>query len=205
MKQKLYLITLLMAMFSVPVSGQDFEKLENAFASSYEYETAGDYNKAVESLKSIYSGESYEINLRLGWLNYLIGNFTESAAFYQKAIELKPYSVEAKFGYVYPASAQGNWGIVKSQYFKILEIDPMNTTANYRLGMILYSAADYHSALKHFEKVVNQYPFDYDSTIMYAWTNYQLGKLREAEVLFKKTLLIKPGDESATEGLSLVK
>lgn len=205
MKSRVCLSVLFLMVFLAGSRAQDFTRLEQAFAKSYELEDNGEYTKAVESLKTVYNEDSYEVNLRLGWLSYLLGNFTESSAYYQKAIALKPYSVEAKFGYVYPASAQGNWGIVKSQYFKILEIDPMNTLANYRLGMIFYSAEDYNTALKYFEKVVNQYPFDYDSTIMYAWTNYQLGKLREAEVLFKKALLMKPGDESASEGLNLVR
>ncbi len=205
MKSRSILMILFIAAIALQAHSQDFSKLEEAFSKSYTYENDGDYTKAVDALKSVYSEDSYEINLRLGWLTYQLGNFTESAAYYQKAIALKPYSVEARFGYVYPVSAQGNWGIVKAQYFKILEIDEMNTLANYRLGMIFYGAEDYATALKYFEKVVNQYPFDYDSTIMYAWTYYKLGKLREAEVLFKKALLMKPGDESANEGLKLVK
>jgi hypothetical protein len=39
---------------------------------------------------------------------------------------------------------------------------------------------------------------------MFAWTHFKLGKLREAEVLFKKALLMRPGDESAREGLQLL-
>jgi Flp pilus assembly protein TadD len=49
------------------------------------------------------------------------------------------------------------------------------------------------------------YPFDYDNLVLYAWTNYQLGKLREAKVLFNKVLLNKPNDASAKEGLGLIK
>jgi len=40
---------------------------------------------------------------------------------------------------------------------------------------------------------------------MLAWTNFKLGKFREAKVLFSKALLIQPGDESALEGLGLIK
>lgn len=198
-------ISLMIAFIASQAMTQDFNKTLGAFEKSYELEDAGEYTKAVEQLKTVYKEDSYEINLRLGWLSYQLGNFIESAAYYQKAISLKPYSLEARFGYVYPASAMGNWGIVKTQYLKILDIDPMNSVANYRLGMIFYSAEDYSTALKYFEKVVNQYPFDYDGTIMYAWTYYKLGKLREAEILFKTALLMKPGDESANEGLNLLK
>ena len=53
--------------------------------------------------------------------------------------------------------------------------------------------------------MINLYPFDYDSLLLYARTNYQLGKLREAQVMFNKVLLNKPKDVSALEGLSLIK
>jgi tetratricopeptide (TPR) repeat protein len=187
------------------VSAQDFEPIRKAFSSSYDLENNGDYAAAIKILKEVYAEDSYEINLRLGWLNYSNGNFTESSAYYKRAIDLSPYAIEARFGYVYPLSALGNWGVVQQQYKKILEIDPNNTLANYRMGMIYYSGEDFASALKYFEKVVNLYPFDYDGTIMYAWTHFKLGKLREAELLFQKALLIRPDDESAREGLNYIR
>lgn len=186
-------------------TAQDTGQLQEAFSKSYEYEGQGDYAQAVNVLKSVYLEDSYELNVRLGWLSYSSGQFMESMAYYQKSINLKPYAIEPRFGFVLPAAALGNWDMVTSQYQKILEIDPMNTLANYRMGLINYNKEEYESALKYFEKVVNLYPFDYDSVIMYAWTNYKLKKMREAKVLFQKAMLIRPGDESATEGLSLIK
>ena len=179
--------------------------MQEAFAKSQEYEGRGNFADAIASLKTIYQEDSYEINLRLGWVTYLNGSFTESTAYYQKAIKLKPYALEPKFGYVYPASALGNWDQVVSQYTDILAVDPQNTLANYRMGSIFYGRKDYTKAEKFLEKVINLYPFDYDSMILYAWTNYKLGKLREAQVLFNKVLLHKPKDVSALEGLSLIK
>ena len=64
---------------------------------------------------------------------------------------------------------------------------------------------DYKQAYIFFEKVVNLYPFDYQSLLMLGWTNYRLGKPREAKILFNKALLYSPGDASAKEGLALVK
>lgn len=49
------------------------------------------------------------------------------------------------------------------------------------------------------------YPFDYYATLMLGWTNLKLGRSREAEVLFNKTLLISPDDASALEGLGALK
>ncbi len=184
---------------------QETETVQAAFESSYTYENEGNYADAIKSLKNIYDAESYHLNLRLGWLNYMSGQFTESSAYYQKAISLKPYAIEARFGLTYPASSMGNWAQVKKQYIKILEVDPQNTKANYYFGLMHYESGDFALATKYFEKVANLYPFDSESVLMYAWSNYQLGKTREAEVLFNEVLLIDPGNESAVEGIGLIK
>ncbi len=203
MKNKM-LITILLMLCALGAQSQN-EKNQKAFASSYELEYAGDFAKAIGGLKSIYDEKSYEINLRLGWLNYENKLYTESIGYYQKAIALMPYSIEAKLGLVYPASVINNWEQVISQYKKILEIDPQNTTVNYRMGLIEYNKKNYAGAYRFFEKVVNLYPFGYDALIMFAWSNYQLEKTREASVLFNKVLLLSPNDASALEGLRLLK
>ena len=195
---------LLLTTMAIGSQAQDYTKIQKAFEESYALENSAELNRAVEALKKIYDENSYEINLRLGWLSYSVGNFSESMAYYQKSITLRPLAVEARLGLTYPSSAMGNWDMVKQQYIEILEIDPMNTTANYYLGLIYYNREEYQQALKYFEKVANLYPFDYDGMLMFAWTNYRLGKLREATVLFNKVLMIKPGDESAAEGLKLI-
>jgi tetratricopeptide (TPR) repeat protein len=184
--------------------GQDFTAISNAFRQSYSYEDAGKYTEAAAELKKVYDANSYEINLRLGWLNYKAGSYIESMDYYQKAIDLKPFAVEPRFGLVMPAAAAGNYSQVEEQYNKILSVDPMNSKANYWLGVIFYNREQYDTALKYFEKVTNLYPYDYDCTIMYAWTNFKLGKLREAKALFQKVLILRPGDSSALEGLGLI-
>jgi len=201
-----YLAIALCLLCSVPMFCQtNSATLLEAFTKSQEYEGRGNFNEAIATMKKIYQEDSYETNLRLGWLTNLAGQFTESSSYYQKAINLKPYAIEPKFGFVYPASALGNWDQVIKQYNEILTIDPQNTLANYRMGSIYYGRKDYARAEKYLEKVINLYPFDYDSMLLYAWTNYKLGKLREAQVMFNKVLLNKPKDVSALEGLSLIK
>ncbi len=199
------IILLLVSLALVQVSFSQESDLGKAFTKSYTEEYSGEYASAIKSLKEVYDEKSYELNLRLGWLSYMAGLFTESQAYYQKAITILPYSIEAKLGFIYPASALGSWDIVIKQYGAILNIDPQNSTANYRLGSIYYGREDYQRSYKYLEKVVNLYPFSYDGLILFAWCNYRLGKLKEARVLFNKTLLLSPGDASATEGLGMIK
>jgi tetratricopeptide (TPR) repeat protein len=202
--KKITLITILV--FSVLISmAQDYTKLTAAFSESYAKEKSGKYGEAVSALRTSYDADIYEINLRLGWLTYLQGQFSESMGYYNKAIDLMPYAIEPRLGVVLPASSLGNWDMVIAQYNKILTIDPNNTVTLYRLGLISYDKKDYKMAYQYFEKVVNLYPFDYQSVIMLAWTDYNLGKIREAKVLFNKALLYYPEDASAKEGLGLIK
>lgn len=202
--KKLMLCSLMILSIVVQANAND-EKLLAAFKQSYSFEAKSEFTKAIAVIKEVYDENSYDINIRLGWLCYEAGQFTQSMTYYQNAINLKPYSVEAKLGYVYPAAAAGNWDQVIVQYKKILEYDAQNSLVNFRLGMIYYSRKDYQTAQKYFERVVNLYPFDYDGTVMLAWSYLQMGKMREAKILFTKSLLIRPDDSSALEGLSLIK
>jgi tetratricopeptide (TPR) repeat protein len=202
--KRIIFVILVFTCFSKISSSQDFDGISKAFTSSYSFEKAGNYDEAAKEIIKVYDDSSYEINLRLGWLMYKSGSYLESLGYYEKAIAINPYAIEPRFGYNYPATALGNWTQAEEQYMKILTIDPMNSSANYWLGMIYYNREDYMSALKYFEKVVNLYPFDYDGTIMFAWTNLKILKLREAKLLFQKALLIKPGDSSALEGLASI-
>lgn len=198
------LILLAMASMMQFANGQVQAQI-TAFDSSYKLEKAAKYVDAINAIKAVYEENSYEMNIRLGWLNYLIGQQTTAMSYYAKAIALNPYAIEARFGYIVPASIIGNWEAVKEQYVQILKIDPQNTKANYYLGLIYYNSKDYNKADKHFETCANLYPFDYDSVLMFAWNSYFLGKLREAKVLFTKCLMIRPNDKSATDGLTLIK
>jgi tetratricopeptide (TPR) repeat protein len=201
---KLMIIAVSIFLLAGAAAGQDFNATREAFTKSYSYERENKFTEAAGEMKKIYDAGSYEMNLRLGWLTYRSGAMTESMDYYQKAIDLKPYAIEARFGYVLPAVAAGNMTKVEEQYKQILTVDPLNSRANYWMGMISYNREQYDAALKYFEKVVNLYPFDYDSVIMYAWTHYKMNNLREAKVLFQKALLINPDDTSAMEGLKMI-
>jgi len=189
--------------FSLGLSAQ--KNMEEAFSNSYAFEAKGEYSKASIELKKVYDKDSYEVNVRLGWLNYMSGQFTESVTYYNRSASLKPLSIEALLGITYPLSAMGNWELVIKAYNGILKIDKNNYTANLKLGQIYLNRTDYKEAQPYFNLLVNQYPFTYDVVLNSAWNNYYLGKFRAAVILFNKVLLINPGDESATKGLELVK
>ena len=205
MKVKIVFMGFFMLALGLNIQAQSQEELQKAFADSYSYESIGKYTDAIQSLKKYYSTESYEINVRLAWLSYMSGQYTESISYYQKSIKLQPLSIEARLGLCYPASAVGNWEQVIQQYNEILKIAPNNYMANLRLGQIYMNRKKYSTASKYLDLLISQYPFTYDVMINTAWNYYYQGKLREAKVLFQKVLLIYANDESALLGLKSIK
>lgn len=199
------MISLVFATGMLHMSAQSQSVRQSSFYKSYEYEKSSNYLSAIKELSAIYKPEDYFVNIRMGWLYYLQKQYAESIKFYEKAITLKPYAIEAKFGLIKPLSATENWEKVKNQYIQILKIDPQNTVASYWLGVIYYNRKDYQNAVKLFEKVVNLYPLDYDSVIMLAWTKLYLGKTAEAKLMFNHALVLRANDNSALNGLKLIK
>ena len=191
-------------MMSLAMQAQNITELQEAFSKSYIAENQKNYTQAIEEMKPVFKEDDYISNIRLGWLNYMAKQYGESITFYRKAIALKPYAIEAKLGCVKPLSAVENWEKVKEQYLEILKIDPLNTTANYWLGVIYFNRKDYKSATNLFEKVVNLYPLDYDSVIMLAWAKLNNNSHTDAKLLFQQALIIRPNDSSALSGLQLI-
>jgi tetratricopeptide (TPR) repeat protein len=200
------ILIIFLSAFSVGiVNGQTDAQLQTAFAESYKAELSSNYAVAVSVIKSVFQDDNYSINARLGWLLFLAKQYTESVKYYDKAVRLKPYAIEVRFGLIKDYNALESWDKVKEQYEAILKIDEQNTTSLYWLGVLLYNRKDYDSAEKNFEKIVNLYPMDYGSVIMLAWTKLYQGKKADAKVLFNLALLLSPNDASAISGLNQLK
>jgi tetratricopeptide (TPR) repeat protein len=202
---KLSLTIFFSVMSFIAASAQNDAKLQESFSESTKAEATENYSLAISSLKAAYRADDYAVNVRLGWLFLLSKQYTESVSYYDRAIKLKPYAIEARFGMIKALNALESWDKVKEQYEAILKIDPQNTTSLYWLGVLLYNRKDYDNAGRNFEKIVNLYPMDYGSVIMLAWTRLYQGKKSDARVLFNHALLLSPNDASATSGINLLK
>ena len=196
--------TILILFISIGSIAQDYAAWQSVFEKSYELEKNGQFKASLDALANHYTVDSYDFNIRYGWLYYNLGDYPNSKKYYKLAIDILPYSHEAKFGYALPLAGLGEWNTVVKIYISMLALDPKNTLVNYRLGAIYYERKEYQTSYNHLEEVINLYPNDYDSNLLFAWTNLQMGKLKEAKVLFNKVLLIKPDSESAIEGLKLI-
>jgi tetratricopeptide (TPR) repeat protein len=202
---KKVIATLFFAFAAVVLNAQSDIQLQSAFAESYKAELGNNYVLGISAFKSVYQADNYSINARLGWLHFLAKQYTESVSYYEKAVRLKPYAIEVRFGLIKDYNALESWDKVKEQYEAILKIDGQNTTSLYWLGVLLYNRKDYDNAAKNFEKIVNLYPMDYGSVVMLGWTKLYQGKKADAGVLFNQALLLSPNDPSAISGLNQLK
>ncbi|HQQ94300.1 MAG TPA: hypothetical protein PLQ93_07085 [Bacteroidia bacterium] len=173
---------------------------ELAFSKSYLYEYEAQYAKAIKALQDL-NADTYESNLRLGWLNYLNKDYVRSQHHYRKAIALEGNSVEARFGLVLPQSAEGDWNAVLGTYLEILKLDPNNSIANYRTSSIYFNRKDYLHAANYIAKVINLYPFDFDSNLLYGKILAAQAKNADARVYLQKALEYNPQSEEAKTAL----
>lgn len=199
---KRYVIFAVLSFSLFEVKAQTNATLQKAFQNSYTEESKKNYSEAINDIMPFYAEGNYEINLRIAWLYYLARNYSASQNYYTRAVNIRPNSVEAKFGLIKPLSLLSSWDRVTEQYNNILKIDPQNTQANYWAGVIVYNKKQYASAAKYFAKVVGLYPFDYDGNHMLGWSLLFSGRKAEAKGCFERALLIKPGDTSSTDGLN---
>jgi tetratricopeptide (TPR) repeat protein len=173
------------------VSSSD-KDLRVAFSKSYEAEVALKYTKAIEELAPFANVNSYEVNIRLGYLNYMAAKFQEASNYYKKCLELAPKSVQARLGMVNVLAALEKWDEVIIQYKEILKVDPGNAKALYNLGLIYFNRSDFNNAQVYLNSYLALYPFDFDGVNLAGWNAYYLEKKEDANVYFKKALLLNP-------------
>ena len=179
------------------------EKQTAAFEASYAAETGKEYDKAISALKAnyVYNEKSYEINLRLGWLYYEKGDNANSEVFYKLACIINPGSIEALIGYANPVAAAQNWSALFETYQKVLTLDPNHAYVNYRIALMYYYRKDYANAEKHLKKVLNLYPFDFDSLLLMAQTKVVSGKVSEAKSYYLRAQLYSPSNADIKKAL----
>ena len=173
-----------------------------AFSNSYSAEAGKDYSKAISALQPVYNENFYEVNLRLGWLSYENKDYDGATKYYRQAVKLRPASIEALFGLVNPDAALKNWAEVFTSYQKILTLDPQNSLANYRIALMYYYRKEFAAAEKCLQKVVDHYPFDYDSILLMAQVKLAQGKLAESKSYYQRALIYNPSNSEIKSVLS---
>jgi len=180
-----------------------YEEIAKAYKQSYLYEKIGDYKDAIRVLMPIYNSypNGYTVNLRLGWLYYLMGKYENSIFHYKRADRAIPTSVESKLGLSLPLMAQEKWDKAEEILFRVLKLDYYNYYGNLRLCTVLEKEKKFEQQKATALKMLAIYPTSVPFLVELAKAYYHLGEKEKAKKLFKDILILDPENLTAKEYL----
>jgi tetratricopeptide (TPR) repeat protein len=175
-----------------------------ALRASYAAEAKGDYQEALKSILDAASRDSrnYFLQMRVGYLNFMLAKYEKSLEAYQTAANLESNSVEALMGAVKAAAQLGRWNTVEQLAQEVLKKDASNYTALSRLAYAYFMRKDYAQASRYYQQVSDLYPSDTEMKNGLAWSSFYLGNVVKAKSLFSEVLAVNPEDANAKQGLA---
>lgn len=185
-----------------PMSAQELD-VEEAYYRSYDYERTEDYMNAVRALAGVFEAypEGYTVNLRLGWLYYLNGNYANALTHYDTARRIAPYSLEAKLGYLLPLLGQERYADVESHAYQVVSVDYYNYYGNLRLAVALRLQEKLEQARMVLGKMLTAYPTDPLFLTELGLVAAAEGKDDEARQHFTDVIILDPENPTAREYL----
>lgn len=154
-----YFIVLTLLIAATAPTTARADALQDALVKSYEAERSQQYDEAVTALLSARK-QTYLVNMRLGWLHYLRGDYASSKQFYQAAMRMAPKSVEPRLGYTLPLMAEQKWQEVEAVCKTILGLDANHYTAALRLTTALRIQGKFRPARDLNAGMLELYPTD---------------------------------------------
>ncbi len=184
-----------------PTGGVD---VAYAYARSFGYERTQAYEDAVRSLAPVYEAypNGYTVNLRMGWLFYLNGNYSNAVAHYEVAEAAAPSALEPKLGRLLPLLSQERWAEAEAVGYQIVSVDHYSYYGNLRLAAALRMQGKVESAYQVALKMVTAYPTDVAYLVELARIAEARGEGDEARRLFGEILILDPENEVARRYLA---
>lgn len=170
-----------------------------AYARSFGYERTEAYDDAVRALAPVYDAypNGYTVNLRMGWLFYLNGNYTNAVAHYEVAEAAAPTALEPKLGRLLPLLAQERWAEAEALGYQVVSVDHYSYYGNLRLAAALRMQGKADAAYQVALKMVAAYPTDVLYLVELARTIDARGDPDEARRIFGEVLILDPENEAA--------
>lgn len=173
------------------------------WTESYRLETLTRYEQAAEVLQPLRNKDPKNefIFLRLGWLNYLSGNYNSAIDYYKKALGINNKSLDARLGLTLPLLAQQRWKEAGGFAQETLEIAPWNYYAHVRLMIAEEGMRQWQTLARHANDVNLHYPSDATVLVYLARANRWLGNTKAAKNAYLQVLQRVPGHIEALQYL----
>ena len=189
-------------LFTVAPTASELTDYQKAYILSVSLENKVQYGEAVKALEVVYYrySDDYEINLRLGWLNYLKQNYRISTAFLEHAVKLKAGSIEAKTMILLPLLYLKKWDQLEKYAKIVIKHSPSNYYANIRLAYAYYLKREYQKSIERYQALYTYYPGDINIRLGLASTYMKLKNKVKARSLYSSILRIYPYHYNAYSG-----
>jgi len=202
MRTRQQFICLAFLLGGVTLSGELYGQepdIKAAYHASYEYERAEDYQDGIRALAPVYEAypNGYTVNLRMGWLFYLNGNYNNAISHYDVARSAAPFALEPKLVQLLPMLAQGRWSDAESVAYEVVSVDHYNYYGNMRLVFALRMQEKFEPAYQIALKMAAVYPTDVAFLTELALLNQARGYEEEAARLFTDVQILDPENEAA--------
>jgi tetratricopeptide (TPR) repeat protein len=193
----------LLSVVAHPAMSQGTGNAPRLYRESYALEAKGDYVAAHAKVREAKQAGSsgYFATIRMGWLAYLAGDYTGSAAYYAEAITVEPKAIEPRLGRTLPLLAASNWRELERGCRDVLAIDAQNVTALSRLAIAQYNGGNFADAAASYRKLIESYPSDLDFKTGLGWALLKQGRTADARPLFEAVLAVSPDNLNAQKGL----
>ena len=172
------------------------------YTKTFELEYQKKYTQATKLLLEIYPKYKYdyELNLRLGWLYYLSGNYKKSIEYIKFSLKINPNSIESLNMILLPFTALKDIKSVKKYATMAIKKSPANYYANIRLAYAYYSLKMFKEALHQYKILNSFYPSDTDSKLGLAATYLKLKDYKNARKHYLEILKVSPYHKTAYQG-----
>jgi tetratricopeptide (TPR) repeat protein len=204
-RNTLLLTVMACSLWARGTGAQGLSPAELPLVQSYDLEAVGKLKDSLAALDQIppQRKETYLGWARRGWLQYRIGQHTDSVESYRKAIALAPQSIEPRLGIMLPQLALHRWADAEATAKEVLKVDPASYLGTLRLAFVYYNQHRYAESAVLYRKLRDLYPSDTDVRSGLAWGLLKSGKKPEAAHEFEELLAINPRLAMAREGLQL--
>jgi tetratricopeptide (TPR) repeat protein len=181
------------------------ETIRKCYYDSYQLEGKERFADAVTALAQVQKtyGNTYTVNYRTGWLYYRNKSWAESLKFYNKALAISPYSVEAHLGIVNTLAAKLDWKAVSEHCKRVLQIDYNNSSANLWLIIADQALGNLSAAKKNVLHMLSLYPTSVAFLVELGKIQYAEADYPTAKSTFTSVQILDPYNPSATHYLGL--
>lgn len=176
-----------------------------SWKASVSAESKKDYDMALMELNGYETagGDSYLVQLRTGWLQYLKGDFKKAISAYRNAARQQSQAIAPLQGIINCARSLKDEKELQQAANEILRMDSAHYASLCALGESQYRAGNFRDALQTYRRAASHYPEDTTVISGLAWSYLQSGDKTAAERQFRVLLILNSAFPYAQQGLEL--